>query len=970
MNRDKDIPVRKIRDDVWEVPQSYKDYMRVPARIYAAEGILDKMKSDLTLQQTINVASLPGIEKYSMVMPDGHQGYGFPIGGVAATDFEEGVISPGGVGYDINCLPGSTKVLSPLGYWIEIEKVLPSESVVVLDQWHAKPTEVVLTLNRREDRMLKIRTAAGFELSLSKDHPVLTRQHGMKEARNLSLGEAVGIHPFEGVEYARPPGFEIVSGKEFSKVVAAELKKRRLIPLCADNAKLPYLMKIFGYLLGEGTVYDKNVFFYGDRENLEEIKGDIRVLGYTGGIYERQRMHSLKGYEFCRKETCLKVSARSLAELLFALGYPRGKKTETDLHVPKWLLRLPKWMKRLFLATYFGAEMSKSKSSNGYNFCMPEVKRSKSKGKKRGSDEFLNELQEMLTELGVSSTVSIAEETGDRRVYRLLVKANPDNFIRLLSRVGYEYNRKRRQFAMAAIVYTRLKIAAIRERERLRAEIRTLRGKKRINELEEIYRGRLNRRFIERSLYEETTGARPPFGFIKYEEFLQNFSDGEVVYDKIVEMGEYKFNERVYDFTVKDKSHNFVADCFVVSNCGVRLIRTNLMEEDVRPHLSEILDGLFEYIPAGLGLSGKERLSYSQLDEVLRGGTEWCIENGYGWEEDIERTEEGGRLEAANPEKIDEKSKKRGVPQLGTLGSGNHFLEVGVVDDIFDVPLAKAYGINEKGQVIVLIHTGGRGFSHGVCTYYLRNFEREMSKNATLSQILGLERQLACAYLSSDTGMDYFEAMCACANYAFANRQLATHWVRKVFEDVLRSSAEDMEIKLVYDIAHNIAKEEEHVVNGKRKKLCVHRKGATRAFPADDERLPPFYRNIGQPVLIPGSMGTRSFLAVGTEVAKEETFGSCAHGSGREMSRTAAMRKYRGIEVKEELAKRNIIVKTRERTKRDVRKKKGIPFDKYGELAEEVAAAYKDPEVVIRSCEVSGIAKRVAAVRGIGVIKG
>ncbi len=762
----------------------------------------------------------------------------------------------------------------------------------------------------------------------------------------------------------------VVAGKEFSKVVAAELKKRRLIPLCADNAKLPYLVKIFGYLLGEGTVYDKNVFFYGDRENLEEIKGDIRVLGYTGGIYERQRMHSLKGYEFCRKETCLKVSARSLAELLFALGYPRGKKTETDLHVPEWLLRLPKWMKRLFLATYFGAEMSKSKSSNGYNFCMPEVKRSKSKGKKRGSDEFLNELQEMLTELGVSSTVSIAEETGDRRVYRLLVKANPDNFIRLLSRVGYEYNRKRRQFAMAAIVYTRLKIAAIRERERLRAEIRTFRGKKRINELEEIYRERLNRRFIERSLYEETTGARPPFGFIKYEEFLQNFSDGEVVYDKIVEMGEYKFNERVYDFTVKDKSHNFVADCFVVSNCGVRLIRTNLMEEDVRPHLSEILDGLFEYIPAGLGLSGKERLSYSQLDEVLRGGTEWCIENGYGWEEDIERTEEGGRLEAANPEKIDEKSKKRGVPQLGTLGSGNHFLEVGVVDDIFDVPLAKAYGIDEKGQVIVLIHTGGRGFSHGVCTYYLRNFEREMSKNATLSQILGLERQLACAYLSSDTGMDYFEAMCACANYAFANRQLATHWVRKVFEDVLRSSAEDMEIKLVYDIAHNIAKEEEHVVNGKRKKLCVHRKGATRAFPADDKRLPPFYRNIGQPVLIPGSMGTRSFLAVGTEVAKEETFGSCAHGSGREMSRTAAMKKYRGIEVKEELAKRNIIVKTRERTKRDVRKKKGIPFDKYGELAEEVAAAYKDPEVVIRSCEVSGIAKRVAAVRGIGVIKG
>ena len=405
-------------------------------------------------------------------------------------------------------------------------------------------------------------------------------------------------------------------------------------------------------------------------------------------------------------------------------------------------------------------------------------------------------------------------------------------------------------------------------------------------------------------------------------------------------------------------------------NCGVRLIRTNLKEEDVRPHLSDLLDSLFEYIPAGLGLSGKVMLSHSQLDEVLRGGTEWCVENDYGWEEDIGRTEEEGRLKAANPEKIDEKSKKRGAPQLGTLGSGNHFLEVEVVDEIFDEQLAKAFGIEEKGQVTVLVHTGGRGFSHGVCAYYLRTFEREMKKDETLARILGLERELACAYLSSDMGMDYFEAMCACANYAFANRQLATHWIRTVFGNVLQRSAEDMDIKLVYDIAHNIAKEEMHIVGGKKKKLCVHRKGATRAFPAGDERLPPIYRSIGQPVLIPGSMGTRSFLAVGTEVAKDETFGSCAHGSGREMSRTAAMRKYRGSEVREELAKRGILVKARERSKRDVRRKKGIQFDKYGELAEEVSAAYKDPEVVVRSCEVSGIARKVAAFRAIGVIKG
>lgn len=405
-------------------------------------------------------------------------------------------------------------------------------------------------------------------------------------------------------------------------------------------------------------------------------------------------------------------------------------------------------------------------------------------------------------------------------------------------------------------------------------------------------------------------------------------------------------------------------------NCGVRLIRTNLTEKEIRPHLSQIVDGLFESIPSGLGLSGKLRLSFSQLDEVLRSGTAWCIEHGYGWEEDAERTEDGGRLEAANPEKIDEKSRQRGAPQLGTLGSGNHFLEVQVVDEIFDAQLAKAFGIEEKGQVTVLVHTGGRGFSHGVCTYYLRKFEREMGKDPVLSRILSLERELACAYLQSSTGMDYFEAMCACANYAFANRQLATHWIRKVFETVLKRKAEEMEIRLVYDIAHNIAKEEEHIVDGRRRKLCVHRKGATRAFPAGDERLPPVYRSIGQPVLIPGSMGTRSFLAVGTTVAKDETFGSCAHGSGRELSRTAAMKKYRGSEVKEALEKRNIIVRARERSTRDVRMKRGVAFDKYGELAEEVSAAYKDPEVVVRSCEVAGIAKKVAAFRPIAVIKG
>lgn len=406
-------------------------------------------------------------------------------------------------------------------------------------------------------------------------------------------------------------------------------------------------------------------------------------------------------------------------------------------------------------------------------------------------------------------------------------------------------------------------------------------------------------------------------------------------------------------------------------NCGVRLIRTSLTEKELRPHLSEILSGLFEYIPAGLGLSGKIKLSYKQLEEVLREGVEWCIKNGYGWKEDIERTEDGGRIEEANPGKIDEKSMKRGAPQLGTLGSGNHFLELQVVDEIFEKETAKVFGIGKEGQITALIHTGGRGFSHGVCTYYLREFEREMKRDATLSRVLQLERELACAYLNSTTGMNYFEAMCACANYAFANRQLATHFIREVFEDVLGKSAENMDIRLIYDVAHNIAKKEEHLIEGKKKEVCVHRKGATRAFPAKDARLPPIYRNVGQPVLIPGSMGTRSFLMVGTEKAMVETFGSCAHGSGRGMSRTAATKKYRGGEVKKELESRKIMVKVSERSKKDIRKKKrGVPFDPYAELAEEASAAYKNPEEVVECCVAARIAKRIAAFRPIGIIKG
>ena len=401
-------------------------------------------------------------------------------------------------------------------------------------------------------------------------------------------------------------------------------------------------------------------------------------------------------------------------------------------------------------------------------------------------------------------------------------------------------------------------------------------------------------------------------------------------------------------------------------NCGVRLIKTDILEGEVRPNIPQLLDLLFENIPSGLGLSGKISMSYSELDEVLARGSEWVVEKGYGWKEDLERTENGGRIKEANPDKIDEKSKKRGAPQLGSLGSGNHFLELQVVDEIFDDKIAKKFGINEVGQVSILLHTGGRGLSHGVCSYYLRQFERSMKNDRVLSQILDLERELACSYLNRDIGMNYFEAMSACANYAWANRQIAMYFVREAFEKVFKKSSEDMGMHLIYDVAHNVAKAEEHEVDGKKKKLCVHRKGATRAFSSGNKDVPKIYKDVGQPVLLPGSMGTRSFLLVGTGVNKLQTFGSCAHGSGREMSRTKAMKTYRGSDIKKDLERKGIHVKCRERNKKP---RKG-PYDRFGELAEEAHGAYKDPEVVVSCCETTGIGKKVAAFRAIGIIKG
>ena len=385
-------------------------------------------------------------------------------------------------------------------------------------------------------------------------------------------------------------------------------------------------------------------------------------------------------------------------------------------------------------------------------------------------------------------------------------------------------------------------------------------------------------------------------------------------------------------------------------NCGVRLLRTNLTEPEVKPRIDKLLNDLFANVPSGLGSEGKIRLKGKEIDRLLIKGAAWAVESGFGESEDLEYTEEHGNMQGADPDKVSERAKTRGMPQSGTLGSGNHFLEVQVVDEIYDSGIAQVFGISDVGQILLLIHTGSRGFGYQVCDDYLKT----MGQAARSYGIELPDRQLACAPVKSPEGQAYFAAMACAANYAWANRQCITHWASESFAKVFNKSPRDLGMRVVYDVAHNIAKIEEHQVEGKKLTVCVHRKGATRAFPAGHPDIPRAYSKVGQPVLIPGDMGRCSYVAVGTERAMQETFGSTCHGAGRVQSRSAAKRSARGSDILAELASRGIAVKVAS----------------ISGLAEEASSAYKDVTEVVHVAHAAGISARVVKARPIGVIKG
>ena len=384
-------------------------------------------------------------------------------------------------------------------------------------------------------------------------------------------------------------------------------------------------------------------------------------------------------------------------------------------------------------------------------------------------------------------------------------------------------------------------------------------------------------------------------------------------------------------------------------NCGVRLIKSNLTIDDVEGKLDELTELLFKNIPSGVGSKGKIRLDENEINDVLDYGAEWAVENGYGWQEDLEYLEENGRMKDADASIVSDKAKKRGIPQLGSLGSGNHFLEIQVVDEIYNEEVASVFGL-EKGMIVIMIHSGSRGCGHQVCSDYLRIMDKAY-KNYKINIA---DRQLACAPLDSKEAQNYLKAMYAAANYAWANRQMMTHWIRETFEEVFDKSAKDMEMDIVYDVAHNIAKEENHQIYNRREDVIVHRKGATRAFGPGCEEIPEKYREVGQPVLIPGTMGTASYVLHGTDVAMEETFGSTAHGAGRVLSRSKAKKDYDADKITQDLATKGIKIKA---TSKHV-------------IEEEAPGAYKDVDSVVRISDSTGIAKLVAKVKPLSVCKG
>jgi len=986
-------PLNKIDDYRWEIPKTYNSGMRVPGLIYASSNLLEKIRQDQAMEQVANVAFLPGIVGHSLAMPDIHWGYGF-------------------------CLTKDTKVLSNFGFYKVIEdfeKDWQDQRLKCIDLNSQQPanTPIKRFIKLKSDEVFKITTKDGYKIKATLDHPLLT-PFGMKPVKDIALGEKVAIFPFEGVPYRRPSPEIIISEEDIKKIllklgrkqgtfkfkiILQKLKKRNLLPLAYNHSKLPYILKIMGFVFGDGSMNfigkrgDGVLHFSGKPQDLEEVRNDLKNIAYTPSPLHYEKRKDSRGSNKYYNCCSFTVNASSLVVLLEALGVPRGSKVSQAYRVPKWIFKAPLWQKRLFLASLFGCELRtpyRRLDRRGY-FNAPAFPLAKREELIENGKDFLKDIEKFLKDFGtkclyIDKRKKHINKKGDISwLLELIISPKPENLLNLWGKVGFEYNFKRAYIANVAVQYLKLKQKILEEKEIVIKEkvprlLKTgLSYQKIANKLAS---DSLTKRFILDTCWKLNKGKkiipRVPANFPLFDDFLKGVTLGleksGMVWNEVKKIKKIDYKGFVYDFTVAHPEHNFIAENFVVSNCiggvaatsldngvispggvgfdincGIRLIRTNLTQKEVMPKIELLVNELFRAIPSGVGSKGKIKLSYNEIRNVLRRGSKWAVERGFGWEEDTLFTEEEGCMKDANPDLVSQHAMERGKPQLGTLGSGNHFLEIQVIDKVYDPEVARELGL-EEGQITVMIHCGSRGLGHQVCTDYLVTMQKAVSKYG----IQLPDRQLACAPLSSPEGKNYYAAMACAANYAWANRQCIMHWTREVFAKVFRSTPEELGLKLIYDVAHNIAKIEEHSLGGRKVKLCVHRKGATRAFPPFHPDIPEKYKKIGQPVLIPGDMGRCSYCLVGTEKAMEETFGSTCHGAGRVMSRTSAKKQARGRDIQQELREKGIIVKAESR----------------GTLVEEMSEAYKDVSEVVEVMHQTDISRKVVRMRPLGVIKG
>jgi tRNA-splicing ligase RtcB len=944
-----DFELEKLDDNVYEIPQD--DEMNAPARVYASEKLLDEIKQDKTLQQVRNVATMPGIVEHSIVLPDGHQGYGFPIGGVAAFDADDGIISPGGIGYDINCLTGDSEVTMEFGRRRRIgslrDDFAEERAVVAAD---GDETSEIRLFTEGTDTVYEVETETGETVRSTADHPFLTPE-GMVELDGIDEGDEVFVRPLVGVEDEKPEEFVVLEESDLvdeDPQLIAALKQRDLLPLRSTDREFAVLLKLLGYHMGDGSYNSHSeTTFYGDEEALCEIQDDIRELGYEPSrVYSRDREHEANGNEFETTEHSVKSTANSFQQLLVRLGSPKGKKTKSDYTLPPYFDRLAGWQKALFLSTLFGAEMSAPAAQTGKCLYSPTFSHSRAPEHREAGEVFVRGLTDALEGLGVETNpVERSEtETGNVRL-RFGVKNDTDNLLRFFSRVGYRYAPEKRREAAVAVQYLKCKERNIQGREQAECEAVVMYDGG-ASLAETNGETGFNDRSVEKTVYGGRDGRpRPSEGFPDYDEFRKDTEvhDGYRVKTKIESVE--KVGERhVYDIGVTNDAHRFVADGFVVSNCGVRLLQTDLDYEDIRGKEETVVNALYDAVPCGLGKGGYLDIDKDDLCGILEGGVEWMVKNGHARKEDLRRCEENGRL-PGDASKVPQEALDRGVNQVGSLGSGNHFLEVQRVADIFDEPAAEAFGLREDG-VVVMVHSGSRGLGHQTCTEYLRRFEKTYPERT--DQLL--DRELVHAPIADEVAQDYRDAMYAAANFAWANRQAMTQAVRHTLDGVFGG----VETRLVYDVCHNVAKEETHTVDGENRDLLVHRKGATRAFPPGREEVPDVYAEVGQPVLIPGSMGAGSYVLKGGEESLERSFGSTAHGAGRLMSRTQAKQDFWGGDVQDELREEDVYVKA----------------ESGATIAEEAPGVYKDIDEVIRISDELGIGQKVARTRPIANIKG